>query len=712
MRGRFRIFRKSKQSGTPGEYSAYPSLEPEVLASGDISTRISDNEKRLQEAFGYSSDLVIRKIKFGAYSDLEILVVHIDGLVDDQMVTQGILRPIGVFSDWPPLDEPSPVKIYSQLKSRLIAKDELSEVGRMEDLLKEICFGNSAIMVDGNNLALIADVKGWRQRNIESPTTEPTIRGAKEGFVETTRTNTSILRRHIRDPRLRIEERTIGAIGRTTISIVYIAGVAGDDVVQEVRDRVDRISIDSIQESGQLEEYIEDAPLSPFPTILRTERVDRVVGALLEGRIAILTEGTPFALIVPCNLFMFLSAPDDYFERSPIGSLLRMLRLFLFFIALLLPSFFVVAVTFHQEMIPTNLAVSIAAQREGVPFPALAEAIILDLAYEVLREGTVRVPLARNLASESPRQIFWVYDRVLLIGEKLAREEDSITQVLDFYNRDQEPRMGTHLMVVKGTTLDEIMSARFELERQPNRGFDEIGKVVAARKSTSWVPTALEFCRELETEGLEPVLGAAEVVHRPRHEPEQGVLREVTISHTARISGLGAFKGNQLVGWLNDRQSRGVLWVRGKVRSGIIVIKNPQAEERLISLEIRRTGRKITPQMIDGRPVIKIRIDVEGSFGETQEEIQFLGDSELWDSLERRFAAAVRNEVLAALQAAQEDLESDILGLGRAVHNAYPREWQVMKDNWDEIFPTLKVEVEVFATLKTSGLTLRRIRNR
>lgn len=104
-------------------------------------------------------------------------------------------------------------------------------------------------MVDGHNLALIADVKGWRQRNIESPTTEPTIRGAKEGFVETTRTNTSIIRRHIRDPRLRIEERTIGAIGRTTISIVYIAGVAGDDVVQEVRDRVDRISIDSIQES-------------------------------------------------------------------------------------------------------------------------------------------------------------------------------------------------------------------------------------------------------------------------------------------------------------------------------------------------------------------------------------------------------------------------------------------------------------------------------
>ncbi|NLW43705.1 MAG: spore germination protein [Syntrophomonadaceae bacterium] len=393
MRRRFRISRNSKESGTPGEHLVHCSLEPDVFASGDISTSISDNEKRIREAFGDSSDLSVRRINFGAYSDVEVLVVHIDGLVDDQMVIQGILRPIGVLSDWPALDEPSPADIYNELKSRLIAKDELSEVGRMEDLLREICFGNSAIMVDGHNLALIADVKGWRQRNIESSTTEPTIRGSKEAFVETLRTNTSIIRRRIHDPRLRVEERTVGAIGRTFIAVVYIEGVAKDEVVQEVRDRIDRVSVDSIQGSGVLEEFIEDNPFSPFPTVLRTERVDRVVGALLEGRIAILTDGTPFTLIVPCNLFMFLSVPDDYFERFMIGSLLRLLRLFLFFIALLLPTFFVAAVTYHQEMIPTNLAISIAAQREGIPFPALVEAIILDVAFEILREATVRVPL-------------------------------------------------------------------------------------------------------------------------------------------------------------------------------------------------------------------------------------------------------------------------------------------------------------------------------
>lgn len=393
MGRKFRYSRNRQIHAIPGENTGYTPPVPDMMNSGDISLSIYDNEKRIREAFGHSSDLVTRKINFGAYSDVEILLVHIDGLVDDQMITQGILRPIGVFSDWPPLEEPSPVKIYSQLKSRLIAKDELSEVGRMEDLLKEVCFGNSAIIVDGHNAALIADIKGWKQRSIEQPTTEPTIRGTKEGFVETTRTNTSIVRRHIHDPRLRIEERAIGAIGRTIISVVYIEGVARDEVVQEVRDRIDRISIDSIQASGELEEYIEDAPFSPFPTILRTERVDRVVGALLEGRIAILTEGTPFVLIVPCNLFMFLSVPDDYLERFLIGSFLRILRLILFFSALLLPTLFVIAITFHQEMIPTSLAVSIAAQREGIPFPALAEALILDLAYEILREASVRVPL-------------------------------------------------------------------------------------------------------------------------------------------------------------------------------------------------------------------------------------------------------------------------------------------------------------------------------
>ena len=362
--------------------------------SGNISLNIADNEKRIREAFGFSADLVVRKIKFGAYADTEVLVVQIDGLVNDQSIGQDILRPIGLLSDWPPLEEPSPPHIYSQLKDRLIARNELSEAGRMEDLLKEVCYGNCAILVDGHNIALIADVKGWKERSIEQPTTEPTIRGSKEGFVEDRRTNTSIIRKTIHSPRLRVEEVTVGAVSRDTVSIIYIDGIANNKIVQEVRDRVSRITIDSLQGTGVLEEFIADAPYSLFPTVLRTERPDRAIGSLLEGRIVLLDSLTPFVLIVPCDISMFLSAADDYYEGFWVASFLRLLRMTLFALSLLLPAFYVAVVTFHQEMIPTDLVLAIAAQREGIPFPALVEAYILELAFEILRETSARVPIA------------------------------------------------------------------------------------------------------------------------------------------------------------------------------------------------------------------------------------------------------------------------------------------------------------------------------
>jgi len=393
MKRRFRTSRYRQTPSDPGQNPGLESFELDTPGAGDISASISENENRIREAFGNSADLVIRKIKFGAYSDIQVLVVHIDGLVDDQMVIQSIIRPINFFSEWPPLEDPTPARVYNQLKDRLIAKDELSEVGRMEDLLKEVCSGNSAILVDGYNAALIVDVKGWKERNIEPPTTEPTVRGSKEGFVENLRTNTSIIRKNIRSPRLRVEELTIGAVSRHKVAIIYIDGIANNNVVQEIRDRISRISIDAVQGTGVLEEYIEDSPYSPFPTVLRTERPDRAVGSLLEGRVVVLNTQTPFVLIVPCDIFMFLSAPDDYFERYFIGSFLRLLRIILFVVSLLLPSLYVALVTFHQEMIPTELAVAIAAQREGIPFPVLVEALILEIAFEMLRETTARVPL-------------------------------------------------------------------------------------------------------------------------------------------------------------------------------------------------------------------------------------------------------------------------------------------------------------------------------
>ncbi|HHX25255.1 MAG TPA: spore germination protein, partial [Firmicutes bacterium] len=260
------------------------------------------------------------------------------------------------------------------------------------DFLSSIAAGKCGIVIDGSSETLVCDVRGFETRSIEEPQSEVVIRGPREGFTEVLRINTSLLRRRIRDPRLWIEEFTVGRVSRTQVAIVYIKGIANDKVVQEARDRITRIDIDSIQESGELEEYLEDAPFSPFPTILRTERPDRVAGALFEGRIAILTDGTPFVLIVPVTFLMFLTSPEDYYERFFIASAIRLLRYASFFIAFLLPALYVAITTFHQEMLPTPLVLAIAAQREGVPFPAVFEALLMEVAFEILREAAVRLP--------------------------------------------------------------------------------------------------------------------------------------------------------------------------------------------------------------------------------------------------------------------------------------------------------------------------------
>lgn len=357
-----------------------------------LSKRLRENEALIRDAFGNSPDLVIREVKFGASPGIAVLVVHIDGLVDKNLISEAIIKPIGVTSKLLESERLSSAQIRDRLRDRLLLVPDLKQVSDKSDFLSSIAAGKCGIVIAGSSEAFVSDARGFETRSIEEPQSETVIRGPREGFTEVLRTNTSLLRRRIRDPRLWIEEFTVGRVSRTQIAIVYIKGIANDKIVQEARDRITRIDIDSIQESGELEEFIEDAPLSPFPTILRTERPDRVAGALFQGRIAILTDGTPFVLVVPVTFLMFLTSTEDYYERFFIASAVRLLRFVSFFIAFFLPALYVAITTFHQEMLPTRLVLAIAAQREGVPFPAVFEALLMEVAFEILREAAVRLP--------------------------------------------------------------------------------------------------------------------------------------------------------------------------------------------------------------------------------------------------------------------------------------------------------------------------------
>ncbi len=355
-----------------------------------------ENEAKLKQAFGDSSDLAFRHLVFGYDSKVPIVVAHLDGMVDSATLNNGLIRPIveeGLRLAAEGLDERlSREQVFALMHQQILQLSSVHEMAELDKVIDYLVRGNAVVLVDGVPKALACEVKGWSERNVEQPTTEVAIRGPQHAFVENRRINTSLLRRIIASPLLWFEDFTVGAVTNTVVTVAYMKGIVDDSLVEEVRQRINSIEVDAILESGYIEEFIEDAPYSPFPTILRTERPDKVASALLEGRVAIITDGTPYVLIVPATFVAFLTASEDYYERAFTGSLVRAIRALAFFLALTLPSTYVAITNFHQELLPTPLTLSIAAQREGVPFVAIVEALFLEFSFELLREAGIRLP--------------------------------------------------------------------------------------------------------------------------------------------------------------------------------------------------------------------------------------------------------------------------------------------------------------------------------
>ncbi len=379
-----KILEKIISRMAPGHRSQDPHQKRESVP---ICPDPRDNEAYILDAYGHSGDVVVRRLKLD--SGLQVLVAHIDGLVDHRILSANIVARITDESD---VRLRSPGEAHRVLKDRLLTACQVWETDDMTELLRAMTWGSCIVIIEGRSTGLYSNVVEHKERAVEEPGTEASIRGSKEGFNENLRTNTSLLRRRVRDPRLWIEERSLGNLSHTRVALIYIKTLVREEVVQEIRSRLDGVEIDSIQESGQLEELIEDAPYSPFPTVLRSERLDRAVGALFEGRAVLIIDGTPFVLLAPITFFTFLSAAEDYFERWHAGTVLRGFRLAVFIASLVFPSLYVAVTTFHQELLPTVLLVRLAAQREGVAFPAAVEAVLMEAFFEVLREAGVRLP--------------------------------------------------------------------------------------------------------------------------------------------------------------------------------------------------------------------------------------------------------------------------------------------------------------------------------
>lgn len=365
-------------------------VEIENLLQEPFHFYLEENIKVIQKIIQPSVDFHKRNFVFHGEKEIQGVCFFTEGLVNETNI-QRILKSLMVHS--PQLDKTiSGRNMIEKLMNNLMVNGGVKLISTFQEGVDAILSGDTLLLMDFTTEALVVSTKGWDTRGITPPETEAVVRGPRDGFTESIRTNTAHVRRRIRDPLFRIDSMVIGTKTKTDINIAYIEGTVQEGLAEEVKMRLQRIKIDGILESGYIEELIEDAPLSPFPTIQSTERPDKVAAALLEGRVAIFVDNTPFVLIVPTSFWEYLQASDDYYSRYWSGTFFRIIRFIAFAISLILPSIYVMLASFHQEMIPTSLAFTIASGREVVPFPVLIEALLMEIIFELMKEAGLRMP--------------------------------------------------------------------------------------------------------------------------------------------------------------------------------------------------------------------------------------------------------------------------------------------------------------------------------
>ncbi|MGE5381315.1 MAG: spore germination protein, partial [Methylocystaceae bacterium] len=276
--------------------------------------------------------------------------------------------------------------------AQVIGVLETSSRHAIGDVMQAILNGQVVVLSDNSPEAMILTLRTPMGRSIEEPSTERTIRGPREGFVETLPHNLSMIRHHLRDPNLVVENYTIGRRSQSRVAFIYIKDIARPEIVSEARRRLTSMDIDGILSSGYVEEWIEDSHYSLFPQMTETERPDRVAANLLEGRFAILVDGTPSAIVAPVVFSQYFQSTEDYYERWIPGSAIRFLRLFAFFIATSLTASYIALVSINVEMIPFGMLAFIAESRRAVPFPPFAEVLLVEFILEFLREAGLRIP--------------------------------------------------------------------------------------------------------------------------------------------------------------------------------------------------------------------------------------------------------------------------------------------------------------------------------
>ena len=358
-----------------------------------------------------NSDIIFRNFVLNARGkQYQALLIFIDGMINTEIMNEFILEPL-MMRNKNNLFEGSQNKVISEavannitvrkvkkfnlpnyISSCLVPQNAIKQVSTFEEIISGINSGNCALFIDTLDLAFDIEVKGFKQRGIEKPSNEIVIKGPHESFVENIRTNTSLIRRFVNNENLIIENVNVGNITKTKCGVCYISGLANEDLIAEVKFRMHNLDVDALLSAGQLEQLITDSSNINSPQLISTERPDKTASYLLDGRVIILVNGSPYAIITPGILSDFLSSPDDKNQKALFSNFTKFIRLLAAFITLLLPGLYIAVTSFHQEILPTELLFSILASRANVPFPIIFELLVLEISFELIREAGLRVP--------------------------------------------------------------------------------------------------------------------------------------------------------------------------------------------------------------------------------------------------------------------------------------------------------------------------------
>ena len=381
-----KAIKKTSRSGRSRQEEGQAEGEPDA-----IQASLSHNKKIISQLYGLpkNKDLVIREFAIGTDTETNCFAVFIDGLTD-KAIQDLLFQALMLFAEKPlPKDKNGLVYL---VRDHLLPGNQVALKNLFSDVLTAVNMGDTAIFLEGSTKALLIETKGWEHRGVERPQSEQVVRGPQEAFTETLRTNTALLRKTIRNEQLTTEMLILGERTKTLVAIMYLRHLANPDLVAEVKRRLDSIKTDYIAESGILSELIEDHPYNLNPTILATERPDRVAAKIVEGRVAIIVDGSPFVLVVPTTLYEQLHTGEESYIRWQYGTYLRFLRALAFLVSFLSPGIYLSVVLFHHEMIPTELLLAIAGNREKVPFPSVVEVLLMGISFELIREAGIRLP--------------------------------------------------------------------------------------------------------------------------------------------------------------------------------------------------------------------------------------------------------------------------------------------------------------------------------